>query len=343
MRSIGIYIAFVLGLVGLNGAAEARSVSSLFKQVSPSVVVIQVVQSGYSEESPGEKIAKGGLGSGFVFSEDGLVMTASHVVHLADSVQVTFVDGTYATARVVASSPLADVALVQLDSAPPGMVAAKLGDSDRVDVGDQVFVVGAPYGITHTLTVGHVSGMRRSENTSDQFVPLEFIQTDAAVNQGNSGGPLFNMQGEVIGIVSRILSQSGGFEGIGFAASINVAKELLLKQKSFWTGLEVFLVSGRLAKALNVPQEAGLLVQRVAKNSPADNVGLRAGNIPIKIQDKGILIGGDVVLEVQGMQITTDINQLRLIREKVLSTPGLEEIEFVILREGKTQTLCLCK
>jgi S1-C subfamily serine protease len=122
-----------------------------------------------------------------------------------------------------------------------------------------------------------------------------------------------------------------------------VAKELLLKQKSFWTGLEVFLVSGRLAKALNVPQEAGLLVQRVAKNSPADNVGLRAGNIPIKIQDKGILIGGDVVLDVQGMQITTDINQLRLIREKVLSTPGLEEIEFVILREGKTQTLCLCK
>jgi serine protease Do len=343
MEKMWIYLGFVLVLVGLSADAEARSVSSLFKQVSPSVVVIRVVESGYSEESPGKKIAKGGLGSGFLISDDGLVMTASHVVHLADAVQVTFMDGTYVTAEVISSSPLADVALLQLDSVPPDTVAVNLGDSDRVSVGDQVFIVGAPYGITHTLTVGYVSGMRRSENTSDQFVPLEFIQTDAAVNQGNSGGPMFNMKGEVVGIVSRILTQSGGFEGIGFAASINVAKELLLKQKSFWTGLEVFLVSGELAKALNIPQEAGLLVQRVAKNSPADNVGLRAGTIPIKIQDKGILIGGDVVLEVQGMQITTDINQLRLIREKVLSTPGLEEIEFEVLREGKIQTLCLCK
>jgi serine protease Do len=343
MKRIWIYAGFVLILAGLSSDAEARSISSLFKQVSPSVVVIQVVESGYSEESPGKKIAKGGLGSGFLISEDGLVMTASHVVHLADAVQVTFTDGTYVTAEVISSSPLADVALLQLDSVPPDTVAVNLGDSDRVAVGDQVFVVGAPYGISHTLTVGYVSGMRRSENTSDQFVPLEFIQTDAAVNQGNSGGPMFNMRGEVVGIVSRILTQSGGFEGIGFAASINVAKELLLKQKSFWTGLEVFLVSGELAKALNIPQEAGLLVQRVAKNSPADNVGLRAGTIPIKIQGKGILIGGDVVLEVQGMQITTDINQLRLIREKVLSTPGLEEIEFTVLRDGKTETLCLCK
>ena len=343
MKKTWVYIGFVLALVGLSVDGEARSVSSLFKQVSPSVVVIQVVESGYSEESPGEKIDKGGLGSGFVFSEDGLVMTASHVVHLADAVKVTFMDGTYATAKVVSSSPLADVAMLQLDSVPPDMVAAKLGDSDRIDVGDQVFVVGAPYGITHTLTVGHVSGMRKSENTSDQFVPLELIQTDAAVNQGNSGGPMFNMKGEVVGIVSSILSQSGGFEGIGFAASINVAKELLLKQKSFWTGLEVFLVAGELAKALNVPQEAGLLVQRVAKNSPADRVGLRPGTIPIKIQERGILIGGDVVLDVQGMRITTDINQLRLIREKVVSTPGLEEVEFKVLREGKIETLCLCK
>jgi S1-C subfamily serine protease len=343
MKKMWVYVWMVLALTGLSADAAARSMSSLFKQVSPSVVVIQIVESRYSEESPGEKIAKGGLGSGFVFSEDGLVMTASHVVHLADAVQVTFMDGTQASAKVVSSSPLADVALVQLDSVPPDLVVATLGDSDRVEVGDQVFVVGAPYGITHTLTVGHVSGMRKSENTSDQFVPLEFIQTDAAVNQGNSGGPMFNMQGEVVGIVSRILSQSGGFEGIGFAASINVAKELLLKQKSFWTGLEVFLVAGELAKALNIPQEAGLLVQRVAKNSPADNVGLRAGTIPIKIQDKGILIGGDVVLEVQGMRITTDIDRLRMIRDKVLSTPGLEEIEFTVLRDGQTETLCLCK
>jgi serine protease Do len=301
------------------------------------------VQSGYSEESPGEKIAKGRLGSGFVFSEEGLVMTASHVVHLADSVQVAFKDETYVTARVVSSSPAADVALVQLDSVPPNMVVAKLGDSDQLRVGDEVFVVGAPYGITHTLTAGHVSGLRKSESTSDQFVPLEFIQTDAAVNQGNSGGPMFNRKGEVVGVVSRILSQSGGFEGIGFAASINVAKELLLRQKSFWTGLEVFLVAGELAKALNIPQEAGLLVQRVARNSPAARVGLRAGTIPIKLQETPILIGGDVVLAVQGMQITTDINQLRLIREKVTSTPGLLEIEFKILREGKIETFCLCK
>ena len=152
-----------------------------------------------------------------LISKDGKVLTAAHVVQTADTVSVEFPNGEIVKAKVVSSEPPADIALLQLERVPASAVVAKLGDSDQVGVADQIFVVGAPYGISHTLTVGHISARRTPGGEQSELGLAEFFQTDAAVNQGNFGGPMFNMNGEVIGIVSHILSQSGGFEGLGFA------------------------------------------------------------------------------------------------------------------------------
>ncbi len=129
-------------------------------------------------------------------------------------------------------------------------------------------VVGAPYGLKHTLTVGHISGRRIFDDRIGSMNATEFLQTDAAINSGNSGGPMFNLAGEVVGVVNNIMSKSGGFEGLGFATTSKLARQLLLDHKMFWSGLDGLIIEGDLARALNLPQTAGFLVQRVAKGRP---------------------------------------------------------------------------
>jgi S1-C subfamily serine protease len=341
MRCKLVFSFVVIGLVGLSSLAGAGSLPRVFNKVNPAVVVILTKEHGYSNSKHGETVTvtKDGLGSGIVISKDGLVMTSAHVVQVADSVVVRFVDGTTATAKIIGAAVRADVALLKLDQLPEKLVAADLGDSDEVDIGDEIFVIGAPYGISHTLTVGYMSGRRRPETVCKSLVPIEFLQTDAAINKGNSGGPMFDMDGKVIGIVSHILSQSGGSEGLGFAISINTAKELLLNQNSMWTGLEAYLVSGTLARALNVPQEAGLLIQRVANDSPGEKLGLRPGKIPVKVAGERILIGGDIVLEVQGIPISDDFRETCRIGDRSVGQ-NHEAITYIkVLRSGKVVNL----
>jgi S1-C subfamily serine protease len=170
-----------------------------------------------------------------------------------------------------------------------------------MDVGDEVFVVGAPYGLGYTLTAGHISGRHSADNRISDIASREFLQTDAAINQGNSGGPMFNINGEVVGIVTNIVSQSGGSEGLGFAVTSKMARQLLLDQKPFWSGIEGFLLTGDLARALNVPQPAGLLVERVADGSPAARAGVVAGSMRANIAGEDLLLGGDIILEVDGV------------------------------------------
>jgi len=324
-----------LHLAFLDGLAEGRSLSTTFKEINPAVVMIHTSGREYSRVRPGKQVATSSLGSGVVISDDGLLMTAAHVVQVANEVVVEFLTGERVSAKVVGAASLADVALLKLEHLPEEIVPAELGDSDTVSVGDEVFVVGAPYGVHHTLTVGHISGRRKPKAFCDQIMPVEFLQTDAAINKGNSGGPLFSMDGKVMGIVSHFLSQSGGFEGLGFAASINTAKELLLNQRPFWTGLEVYAVSGALAKALNVPQGSGLLIQRVADGSPGYYLGLRPGMIPIRIGNEEILIGGDIILEIQGIVISTDPEQSCRIRDSMAKTADGDFLDVKILRAGK--------
>jgi S1-C subfamily serine protease len=167
---------------------------------------------------------------------------------------------------------------------------------------------------------------------------------------------MFNKNGEVIGIVSSILSQSGGFEGVGFAASINVAKELLINQKPIWIGVDPYFVAGVLAQVLNMPQEAGILIQRVALNSPGYHLGFKPSTIPVKIGDQELFIGGDIVLAVQDIPVSLDLvlavqdipvsldlEALRKIRETLAAHPDLTNLEFKVLREGKIVKLHMAR
>jgi S1-C subfamily serine protease len=177
-----------------------------------------------------------------------------------------------------------------------------MADSNKMRVGDQVIVVGAPYGLSHSLSVGYISA-RWAPNTVYKTMPLaEFFQTDAVINTGNSGGPMFNMQGEVIGVVSHNISKSGGSEGLGFVVTLNTARQLLLEKRSFWSGLEGLALTDELADMLNLPnRSAGFIVKTVAKGSPADQVGVRGAKELVMISGHEVPLGGDIILSVQGI------------------------------------------
>jgi len=315
------------------GRTAAESISEIYKDVKSSVVIVNTNERVITPLSEKREVKMAGLGSGVLVSRDGKVVTAAHVVHNADEIVVQFDNGEVIPAQVISSSPSTDLALLQIERMPANPVIVSLGNSDNVTVGEQIFVVGAPYGISHSLTVGYISGKRKEKIFAGDAMAIELIQTDAAVNQGNSGGPMFNMQGEVIGIVSYILSQSGGFEGIGFAVTSNLADEVLFKQPFFWHGLEGFYLEGPLAEIFNLPQNSGLLIQRVAAGSLGDRMGLRGGKIIAAIEDQPLLLGGDIILKVENIPMQLDL--LPQMREKINAVKSNESISLTILRGGK--------
>ena len=213
------------------------------------------------------------------------------------------------------------------------MKVATIGDSNKVNVGDDIFVIGAPYGIGHSITAGYISGRRKPPEKS-MFSDVEFFQTDAAVNMGNSGGPMFNMNGEVIGVVSHILSQSGGFEGMGFAVTSNSAKQLLLEEKRIWSGIDGQLLTDELAGILQLPQSAGALVQRVADGSFAQNAGIKGGDVPANIGGIELLLGGDILLNIENVPIKDD-DSIKLIKKTIARKKSGEEVRITLLRKGK--------
>lgn len=316
---------------------SAQNLADLYKQINSSVVVIDIVS--VTPESTGEEVAlvaQASQGSGVLISPDGLIWTAAHVVQSAEEVQVEFLDGDVYDGEVLASNELADVALVRIigDFELKNKTVAEVGDSDKLEVGEDVFVLGAPHGFKQSLSRGILSGRFTPESLSNNFIKIEFLQTDAAINPGNSGGPMFNMKGEVVGIASRIYTNSGGFEGIGFAMSSNVAHELLMKESTIWAGMESMLLEGNLARALNVPQESGLLITSLSSKGAASQLGLQGGYIPATIDGVDLLIGGDIILEMAGIQIT-DVNSLFQIRQKVSDYNSGEKISMTIMRNGK--------
>jgi S1-C subfamily serine protease len=248
-----------------------------------------------------------------------------------------FLGGEQVSARVIASESAADVALLQLERVPARRVVASMGDSSKARVGDPVFVIGAPYGIGHTLSVGHISARYRPNTIDSDMALAELLQTDAAINPGNSGGPMFDMAGEVIGVASHNISRSGGFEGLGFVVAINTARRLLLEERSIWSGLTGVLLTGNLAKALNVPQAEGVLVQQVAVSSPAAQMGLRPGTIPATVDGRNLLLGGDVILAVLGVPIGQESYEKR--RERVRQVPPGSPVTVTVLRDGQSVTL----
>jgi S1-C subfamily serine protease len=210
-----------------------------------------------------------------------------------------------------------------------------MADSDTVRVGDPVYIVGAPYGLSYSLSAGLISA-RWAPNTVYKTMPLaEFFQTDATINTGNSGGPMFNAAGDIIGIVSHNISKSGGSEGLGFVVTMKTAQELLLKKKSFWGGLEGQFLTDDLADLLNVPNNmSGYLVKSVAKNSPGEDAGLRGGTRVVTIDGQQMVLGGDIILTVQGVAASNPANMAKIRDQLATLQPGAP-ITATILRAGR--------
>ena len=332
-----LFSVFLMTVVPVNSLAS-DSLRDLFARVSPSVCVLKTVGNELSANKKSGLTSAYGLGSGVLISSDGKVLTAAHVVHHADVVSVEFADGKKIGAKVIGSIPLADIALVQLDKVPDGLTPAILGDSDLMQVGDRVMIIGAPFGLSRAMSAGYLSGRHDLTEQTEGLVEVEVLQSDAAANSGNSGGPMFNMKGEVIGIISSILTKSGGFDGISFAISSNVARKLMLEGKTIWSGLDTVMLHN-YAAAFNIPQEAGLLVQRVAQDSIADNLGLKGGDKLIKIGSREVLVGGDIILAIAGVEITPDAKAMKAIRNKVHEMNEGDKLVIKILRAGNIDTL----
>src|SRR5262245_1946473 len=215
-----LLLAVLLGLAAgwvPAGGVVAQDAEEVYRNVNPSVVMITA--KGRDVVSTRGLVTFSEIGSGVLISADGKVMTAAHVVHAMDEILVEFLGGETVPARIIASEPAADLSLLKLARVPAGAQPARLGDSDKVRVGQQVLIIGAPYGLSHSFSAGWISAKWRP-NTAYREMPLaEFFQTTATINTGNSGGPMFNMAGEVIGIVSHNISRSGGSDGLGFAVS----------------------------------------------------------------------------------------------------------------------------
>ena len=328
-----ILLSFILN--GICSPIKAQELRDLFRQVKSSVVTVRTIEREITPQSKNEFVKVPGIGSGVLISADGKVMTAAHVVQSADRIVVEFSEGKEIPAHVIASVVTADVALLQLDRVPADAVVAKLGDSSKSDVGDQVLVIGAPYGLSRSLTVGHISSLHTNKKLTGGLRAIEMWQADAAVNKGNSGGPMFNMQGEVIGIVCNLFSQSGGFEGVGFAVTSNLARRLLLEQNTYWSGMEGVVISGNTARIFNVPQEAGLLVQSVAEKSPAERLGLRGGRVHATFGNTNLLVGGDIILAVADYTISGDDADFDKIHARLSTLAAGSKLIVRVLRGGK--------
>ena len=325
-------------LILVSTPGQAVDLADLFEQVNPSVVVIrsqeQVARG--TEQLEWRTIQR--IGSGVLVSEDGRIVTAAHVVQSADQIQVSFADGSEADARVIGSEPAADIALLEVDGVPADAGVARLGDSDGVRIGQPVFAIGAPRGLAHALSVGHISARHQGSDITGDFGLGELLQTDASLNQGNSGGPLFNYSGEVVGIVSRILTSSGGSQGLGFAVTSNQVRELLLEQRAFWNGLNGYWVQGNLARLLNIPQSRGLVVQGMAAGSPAARIGLRAGTVEVNIAGESLILGGDVILGVEGISFADEDGYQRIRKHLGGLNPG-DSVTISVLRGGERVSL----
>jgi len=290
--------------------ANSQNFADLVASVDSSVVKIHVMEKkNLGIGNPSNFTSAEGFGSGVLVGEKQMyILTAAHVVANASKIQVEFKDGTSLKAVNSRVDRTSDLALIQLERPVTHINSAKLGDSDLVRIGEDVFIIGNPLGLAHSVSKGIISGKHTELNETNGGRAMEFFQTDAAINKGNSGGPMFNMQGEVIGIVSSILSFSGGFEGLGFAATSGIAEEILTQQGRIWFGTDVLPMSAEFCKIFNVPQEGALLVQNVTDNSPGYFMGLKGGYVAMKVGETEFLAGGDFILSFDDIPLNTREN-----------------------------------
>jgi serine protease Do len=275
------------------------------------------------QSQPQQPFRQQGMGSGSIISKDGYILTNHHVVGEADRILVKLYDGKEINAKLVGTDPESDISVIKIDG--NGYDFLSMGNSKELLVGESVIAVGNPFGLTQTVTYGIVSAKGRTNVGINEYE--NFIQTDAAINPGNSGGPLVNLRGEIIGVNSAIFTRSGGYQGIGFAVPINMARlvmEDLIEKGSVsrgWLGVGIQDINQDLAQAFKLDDTSGSLITGVMKNTPADVAGLKRG---------------DVVIEINGEQIKNS-NHLR---NEIANAGAGSDIELIVIRDsGKRKFL----
>ncbi len=307
---------------------EPLTLPELFDYVKDSVVKISV-----------NSIMGEGLGSGFVYNEQGYIITNNHVVDNAKRITVTFSDGMSYEAELIGKDPFTDLAVIKVNADLSNIKPLRLGNSSSLRVGEQVAAIGNPFGLSSSMTSGIISQLGRLLDVpnSGGFVIPDVIQTDAAINPGNSGGPLLNMRGEVIGVNTAIISRTGEFAGIGFAIPSDTVKKVvpvLIKEGKYkhpWLGVSGSDLTPQLAKQMNIKDTKGFLIMSIVKGSPAEKAGLRGGDKEVSIDGKTYLINGDIIIKIDNIVVRgiSDI-LIYLQREKSVG----DEVVLTIIRDG---------
>jgi S1-C subfamily serine protease len=320
--------------------ASQLTIKQLYTQNASGVVEVAVTTAA-SDYSPfgGGSSSQEAQGTGFVYDTKGHIVTNEHVIENAESIAVTFSDGSTYEATLVGSDASSDLAVLKVDTPAGKLHPLTLGDSAAVGVGDGVVAIGNPFGLDNTVTAGIVSAVGR-EITAPDNSPIEnAIQTDAPINHGNSGGPLFELQGRVIGVTAQIESSGGGSDGVGFAIPSNTVRSVVSQllnggaAKHALLGVQVQSLPGNVATKLGVP--AGVAVASVESGSAAARAGLRAATGTTTVAGQSYPTGGDVITRLDGDKVTT-AQQLRGLIDA--SSPG-QTAELTVVRAGKTRTV----
>jgi S1-C subfamily serine protease len=299
------------------------SVNEIYREAAPGVVQVtatQVVNTPSVDPFFGFPLPQGqrqeALGSGFVIDKAGHIITNYHVIEGARSVDVSFSSNESMRARIVGVDPSTDIAVLQVDAHSRALTPLVLGNSDSVRVGDSVVAIGNPFGLERTVTTGIVSALQRVIQAPNSYSIDHVIQTDAALNKGNSGGPLLDAEGRVIGVNSQIQSGSGGNVGVGFAVPINTVRTVeaqIVKTghaEHAFLGVRVQAVDPGVARLFRLRAQHGLLVAGVEPGSAAAKAGLRAGKQPVTVSGETYQLGGDLVVAADGVQLFS-LDQLR--------------------------------
>jgi S1-C subfamily serine protease len=325
--------------IGRKGGFDA---AEIYERLSPGVVTVISLFDG------GGVGRDGGQGSGFVLDGDGFIATNAHVVTSAsgrrrpERVFVEFADGQRVPARIVGDDPNADVALLKVDPSGLSLTPLRLGSSKGLDVGEPVAAIGSPFGEQQSLSVGVISALDRNIQSLTRFQIGNAIQTDAAVNPGNSGGPLLDRRGRVLGINAQIRSESGGGEGVGFAIPVDAVRRSLreLRDKGRvdygFLGVQTRPLYPQLARRLDLPVEQGALIEEVERDSPAAKAGLEGGDDELDFQgDQDIKVGGDVVVEVNGRKVTRRDD----LADVIGTMSAGRKVKLELIRDGRRRTL----
>ena len=326
-------------------AGATMSVNEIYERSAPGVVQINATNDSTSATDPfgGGTPGKQALGSGFVIDKTGHIITNYHVIEGANEVTVGFSNRDTVKAEIVGSDPSTDLAVLRVETSASALRPLPLGDSDKVVVGDAVVAIGNPFGLDRTATSGIVSALQRLITAPNRFTIDHVIQTDAPINHGNSGGPLLDARGKVIGVNTQI--ETGGVAsgnvGIGFAVPSNTVKEVVAqilrtgRVDHAYLGISGHALTQDLAETYNLAAESGVLVESVTKGSGADKAGLEGGQTEVVVAGETYVLGGDIIVSFGGKRIAS-IEQLR---DAIAARKPGDKVELVIFNDATKKSV----